>query len=966
MSALVQVLKTPFFRRASGLLAILLGCAGAGGVRAQFVQTGAGPYDYNTATNWNASTINGTFTQTTPASQIVTFGADTTLTTGLTFNLASASTTLSLTSTGADRNITLGGDVSVGGTTSNIVFGSTAAGNKLNISLGGADRTFSVASGDTLYVNNVVSGANALTKTGSGQLTLAGANTYDGGTTINAGTLFLNTGGGLSSTGNVTVNNTEIGNATLSLATGITQQIGALTLGGAGAASAAGNIVSLASASTLTVGGTITYDATNNPGGAFITGGTLALGNARTVAVGNSSTATDLTISSAVTGTGGLTKTGAGFLSMAGNASYTGGTTVNDGTLFIGANTGLPTGGDVTVNSTVGGTAILQMGSTTAATIGALTLGGTGGTTASNIVAINGSAVLTLGGTLTYNATGNPLESTITGTGTLALGGNRTVAVRDSTNTGAATDLSIAAAISALPGQSLTKTGAGVLIFTGSAKAYDGGTIINGGTLQLNASNLLASTGNLTVNTTTSGTTAAFILAGGFSQTIGALTLGGSSATGSTTLNNVTIATGSTLTLGGTLTYDATNNPGASTIGGPGTLALGGSRTFDIGNSTAVGSDVFLSAVVSGGSSDTLTKTGSGVLKFTGPASTYTGDTVINGGRIFLSGTVSSAPINNVLVAGTNIVVNANTAGGTAALQVDVNRSQTVGTLALGGTGATSTSTNNIILGTGATLAMGGTLTYDATNHPLGSTISGGTLALGATRTFAVGNSSNAATDLTISSVISGTGFGLTKTGAGLLELSGANTYTGATTVSAGTLTLTGSLAASAMTVNAGASLTGTGTSAGSLTLESGGILAPGNGGIGMMTVAAFTWNGGGVMNFELGTANASDKLAITGALAKSGTGFNFDFLTGGTVGNTYTLLTFGSNSGITSGDLSYTNLASGLIGTFAVNANDVTFSVTASAIPEPSTYAAIFGALALASAVWRRRRARAGALTKN
>jgi autotransporter-associated beta strand protein len=38
---------------------------------------------------------------------------------------------------------------------------------------------------------NVISGAIALTKTGSGTLTLAGSNTYTGSTTINGGTLVL-------------------------------------------------------------------------------------------------------------------------------------------------------------------------------------------------------------------------------------------------------------------------------------------------------------------------------------------------------------------------------------------------------------------------------------------------------------------------------------------------------------------------------------------------------------------------------------------------------------------------------------------------------------------------------------------------------------------------------------------------------------------------------------------------------
>jgi autotransporter-associated beta strand protein len=940
--------------------------------------TGANTYGGGTTVNHGTLTLGGnstlssagsvTINETTASSTAnLTLSGNITQSIGaLTFGgIGSTTSSTNSMTIGTGSTLTLGGTVTYDATGNPLAASITGG----TLALGG-DRTFSIGDSTTtlasdLAISSAITGAGqSLTKTGAGRLGFqSSANTYDGGTTINGGMIFLNVGGGLSSTGNVTVNNTLSGNATLALGAGVTQQIGALTLGGAGAAGAAGNIVSLAGNATLNLVGTLTYDATNNPGGAFITSGTLGLGNARTIAVGNSSTATDLTITSIVTGSGGLTKTGAGFLSMAGNATYTGGTFVNDGTLFIGANTGLPTGGDVTVNSTVGGSAILQMGGTTAATIGALTLGGTGGIAANNSVAINGTAALTLGGTLTYDATGNPLGSVIGSTGgTLALGGNRIIAVGNSTNAGATVDLAIYANITGAS-QSLTKTGDGYLTLSG-ASTYDGGTIINGGTLQLNATNALASGRDVTVNNQSSGTTAAFVLAGGFNQTIGALTLGGSTtAVGSTSINNVTIATGSMLTLGGTVTYDGTANIGTSNIIG-GTLALGGNRTFDVGNSTSTGSDLIVTSVVSGTGS--LTKTGAGVLKFSGAAATYTGDTVINGGRIFLSGTVASAPIDNALVAGKNIVVNANTAGGTAALQIDASRGQTIGTLTLGGTGATSTSTNNIILGSGATLTMGGALTYDAAGNPLGSTISGGTLALGATRTFAIGNSSNAATDLAISSIISGTGFGITKTGTGLLELSAANTYTGATTVNGGTLALTGSLAASALTVNTGATLAGAGTAAGSVTLNSGGILAPGSGGLGMMTVESFTWNGGGVMNFELGTANASDKLAITGALAKAGTGFNFDFLTGGTAGNTYTLLTFGSNSGFTSGDLSYSNLASGLIGAFAVNANDVTFSISASAIPEPSTYAAIFGALALAGAAWHRRRDRVRAVMKN
>ena len=112
------------------------------------------------------------------------------------------------------------------------------------------------------------------------------------------------------------------------------------------------------------------------------------------------------------------------------------------------------------------------------------------------------------------------------------------------------------------------------------------------------------------------------------------------------------------------------------------------------------------------------------------------------------------------------------------------------------------------------------------------------------------GLASNANTgDLTVSSVISGATFGVTKQLPGTLVLTAADAYTGATTISEGNLRVEGSLnASSAVTVNAGGTLSGTGTVNGTLNVNGpsasaagGGTVAPGDANIGILTVVGNT-----------------------------------------------------------------------------------------------------------------------------
>ncbi len=167
-------------------------------------------------------------------------------------------------------------------------------------------------------------------------------------------------------------------------------------------------------------------------------------------------------------------------------------------------------------------------------------------------------------------------------------------------------------------------------------------------------------------------------------------------------------------------------------------------------------------------------------------------------------------------------------------------------------------------------------------------------------------------------------GMTLTKTGLGTQILSGANTYAGATTVTAGTLNLgvNNAVSSSSNVVLNG----GTMQSAFSQTL----------GTLNLSASSTLDLSTGGVFVF----ANSS-ALSWSGTLSIVGT-FTDDVSVG-----------FGT-SGLTSGQLSQITI-NGLAA--SMDSNGFLF---ATAIPEPSTYAAILGALALAGVVWRRRRTRA------
>ena len=308
-----------------------------------------------------------------------------------------------------------------------------------------------INSNENISITGVIAnsgGAGQLTKSGSGTLTLTGANTYTGGTTLSGGGVTLSgVGSSLSTTGTTTLGsgttltlasgagdkslgtvngagNIVLNANTLSIAdgtlTGVTSGTGGITKTGTGTLIPSGS--DTYTGNTTIEGGTFQAGSNQSFGGAgsvIIDGGTVATTNsytsARSVQIGsnngtiNTAADTTWTVSGAMSGTGALTKSGTGTLLLSGNSgAYAGATTLDAGTLNVSGTTGstITVGSNATLKGTgtVGG--IVNNGSLEpGASIGTLTTTtftqGAGGTltveitpTESDLLIVTGTATL--------------------------------------------------------------------------------------------------------------------------------------------------------------------------------------------------------------------------------------------------------------------------------------------------------------------------------------------------------------------------------------------------------------------------------------------------------------------------------------------------------------------------------------------------------------------------------------------
>ena len=753
--------------------------------------------------------------------------------------------------------------------------------------------------------HSAIGGDNAtdggLTKQGAGTLTLSGANSYNGATTVRNGTLALASGATLSSASGAVNVTAADGNANLSGSGTIN---GLVTLSASGSFTAGVNLQNSAATDTLTLAGgltlntgnALTFEVGTTADKIAITGGSYTapaspalvnIANLPSLAVGthklitgasgislgsftlNSTPPTGINYALQVTGndlelvvsvTVPLAAYWKGGVNGTWNAADSGGffnwATDSGGATSTGAKPGAPTdltfsaSGAANESTTLGEN--FQVKSVTFTSAGNVTIGGGNTLQVDNGITVNSGA-----GANTISASG------------LILGSSQPVA------NNSANALTISSAISG-SGVALTIGGTGTTIVSGGS-TYDGGTVVSSGTLQLGAAGAIpdgAGKGNVTVDGTLdlntfsetinglSGSGTVDTIAGGAVT----LTLGADDQTGSFsgnlqntagTLSVVKIGTGTQALSGAGSTYSGgtTINAGSLLAGdasalGSGPLALAGG-TFGTTAALTIANNISVSGVSTIGQSTAQAITLSGTLTGNGTLKNFVG----------------TAADENVFFTG-------NLSGFTGTLDYTGQQNNTTEWWRVGSGDATPTTVD--LSGASVILRIGNVTSPNAFNKNFGfrDDTQNNTLKIGALSGDGVfqdawAGGANALevgflnTDTTFSGILGGgnvaSAMSFTKQGTGTLTLSGANRLTGAVVLNAGTLYATMANAAnnrvfslaSSITVNTNTTLMASanslfgwdGTQAKPITVNAGGTAISTNGdvNVGLITLAGGT-----------------------------------------------------------------------------------------------------------------------------
>ena len=642
---------------------------------------------------------------------------------------------------------------------------------------------------NALTLGGIISGATfRLTKAGTGMLTLSGANTFTGGVTLNAGILNINNASALGTVaGTFIINGGTIDNSTAGAITTVNYP--------------------------MTLGGDFTFTGTQ----ALNLGtGAKAMSAARIVTTNSATNA--LTLGGIISGaTFRLTKAGIGMLTLSGANTFTGGVTLNAGILNI---------NNASALGSVAGTFIINGGTIDNSTAGTITT-------------VN--YPITLGGDFTFTGT----RALSLGTGATSMSASRII-----TTSSAANALTLGGIISGV-GFSLTKAGVGMLTLSG-ANTFTGGVTLNAGILNINNASALGTVAGTfvinggTINNSTAGAittldypitlaanftftgTRALNLGAGATTMTAARTITANSATNALTLGGV--ISGATFRLtkagAGMLTLS-----GANTYSGGTTLTLG---ILNINNAQALGTVSANLFIITAGTIDNTT--GAPITTLNYPISvqgnfTFTGTRALNLGTgavaLTAARTITCSSATNALTiggvisgatfrltkagAGMLTLTGTNTYSGGTTLTLgilNINNAQALGTVSANlfiiSAGTIDNTSGGAITTLNYPISVQGNFTFTGTNAlNLGT----GAFDLTAARTITCSSASNA---LTIGGVISGATFRLTKAGAGILTLTGTNTYSGGTTLTAGILNINNAQALGDLSANPFIITTGT------------------------------------------------------------------------------------------------------------------------------------------------------------